>query len=364
MNEFPIELDWVPTLYPNKMDAHPIVLKFDEKGTDLFNRCVDWCHENIAPKANAQWTPSGGLKKSNEMRLHGCYGFPKGSNMVKELVIYHKGLLGKVQCVKGRKDPDSGSKIRYGRDAFRIFNQTLLRHGVDLEDFAENDMEKALAIKRTIPSMMIWMDPDIIGKTLFDVHHMDLNSAFPSGMCVAYPQLRPAIEELYAKRKDKNDPEHDDMKNVLNMTWGYLQCYAVKFKWSAISKAALEWSNDFIEQKIALLRESGARVLGVNTDGIWYQKKELYHDADEGTWLCQWKHDHKFCRFRAKSAGGYEYVEDGEYHPVQRGQTKLEKIKPRELWEWGDLFDFKCKVVEPAWDTKTEHLVFINVEEC
>lgn len=361
MNEFPIELDWVPTMYPNKLNAAAVVLKFDEDGMRQFNACVDWCHENIAPKANAQFTPSGGLKKGREIRVYGCYGFPNSSKLVKELLVYYKGCLGKVQIVMGRQartdlDLHADRKVNFGRDAFIALKKVLARHGVDLEQLAENDVEKAMAIKKTIPSPKIWMDPTIFRRTLFDVHHLDINSAFPNGMSLAYPELRPAFEEIYAKRKE--DP---DMKNVLNMSFGYMQSHLVKFRWSAISKAGIEWTNEFIEQKIARLQESGRRVLGTNTDGIWYQG-EVYHDEDEGKGLGQWKNDHVYCRFRAKSNGAYEFVEDGEYHPVLRGYTRLDKVKPRSTWEWGDIFDIDSKTLEAVWDPETEHFIYGYME--
>ena len=49
--------------------------------------------------------------------------------------------------------------------------------------------------------------------------------------------------------------------------------------------------------------------------------------------------DHIYCQFRLKSKGAYEYIDgDGHYQPVVRGYTKLDQIKDRSEWHWGDIY--------------------------
>lgn len=89
-------------------------------------------------------------------------------------------------------------------------------------------------------------------------------------------------------------------------------------------------------------------VLLYNTDGIWYCG-DVYHGEGEGKRLGEWENDHINCMFRAKSAGSYEFVEDGKYYPVVRGRTNLDLITPRENWKWGDIFKKEAKVIEFYW---------------
>ena len=54
---------------------------------------------------------------------------------------------------------------------------------------------------------------------------------------------------------------------------------------------------------------------------------------------------------RAVGVFGYEFVEDGHYEPVVRGITELDLIKPREEWQWGDIFR-NYKLLVPYFDDK------------
>ena len=75
----------------------------------------------------------------------------------------------------------------------------------------------------------------------------------------------------------------------------------------------------------------------LNTDGIWYNGP-LYHGDGEGSGLGQWENDHKNCQFRMASAGAYEFIEEGTYHPVIRGIPNDTKTE----WEWGDIYKEKA----------------------
>jgi hypothetical protein len=46
-----------------------------------------------------------------------------------------------------------------------------------------------------------------------------------------------------------------------------------------------------------------------------------------------------------RSAGAYEFIEDGKYHVRLRGHTNLDHIKPRSCWEWGDIYQDECVVI-------------------
>ena len=63
-----------------------------------------------------------------------------------------------------------------------------------------------------------------------------------------------------------------------------------------------------------------------------------FHDDKEGTELGQWKHDHKDVKLYIKSAGAYQYIEEGKVKTVFRGISSLDYIKPdRDTWEWKEI---------------------------
>ena len=94
------------------------------------------------------------------------------------------------------------------------------------------------------------------------------------------------------------------------------------------------------------MKKKGRIVLSFNTDGIWY-KGPVFHWEGEGESLGEWHNDHICCKFRAKSAGSYEFIENGVYHAVVRGISN--DIK--DDWEWGAIYEKKA---EPQLFTFTE----------
>ena len=92
-----------------------------------------------------------------------------------------------------------------------------------------------------------------------------------------------------------------------------------------------------------------------STDCIWYEG-EIYHGEGEGKALGEWSNDHTNCTFRAKSKGVYEYIENGKYTVVARGYYELDKIKPRDLWSWGDIYN-TGKIYKWAYLPEEEKLV-------
>ena len=95
---------------------------------------------------------------------------------------------------------------------------------------------------------------------------------------------------------------------------------------------------------------SGRTILGFNTDGIWYQG-DIYHGEGEGDKLGEWSNDHINCLFRSKSNGAYEFIENGQYNAVVRGNTSFDAIEPdRSKWTWGDIY--KSNVLTYTFDEK------------
>lgn len=239
-------------------------------------------------------------------------------------------------------DKEKGSSI-WGSTAFKVFKKTCAKYKINLDDYAISNGEE---VKKEIESPRI----ELVGEAnriYRSVHHIDLNSSHISGMVKYHPYLREPFEEIYNKRKEKGKKE--EYKAVLTHTWGFLQstkmCGA---KWAHISRDGIKYTNDKLDELTEKLVAAGRKILMYNTDGIWYQG-EIYHDDTEGKALGQWKNDHTNCKFRAASKGKYEFIEDDEYHVVVRGETKLDKIKPRSDWEWGDIYNFNCTVIQFYW---------------
>lgn len=227
-----------------------------------------------------------------------------------------------------------------GRRAFQIYKAELEKDGVDLEEWA---IDNGLEVKESIPATKIECFV-AFDRTYTHAHHIDFNSAFNAGMIEAYPFLRPAVLRMFEKRKER--PYY---KDVLNMTQGFMQSDLLKYRYSHISKAGYEWTNRHLDDLADELRKHGRRILSFNVDGIWYQG-DIYHNKDEGKEIGQWKNDNVNCTIRFKSKGCYEFIDkDGVYHPVYRGTTSYEKIKPRSEWVWGDIYkgcDIKYRFIE------------------
>lgn len=345
------ELKWsVRTISPNVKYAPCNVFRISEEGMNQFNEMLQWCEDKIGKERRIEWTPSGGMKKNG---ICDRYGIRRTSSSV-ELVIYYHCKLTRCQFRNAPKSKD-GKKVIYGSQAFQRFRSIMEDFGVDIEDYAVSP-EEGKKIKETIPKVRIEMIPTIHGVEILsgDVHHMDLNSSYLSGMAVFEPEWKPALDWMYEHRKD-----NDTMKNVMVETTGYMQSVKVKAssaRWAHFSKAGIEWNNMMIDMYAKKLIKNGDKILGFNTDGIWY-KGPLFHDELEGEGLGKWKNDHTYCKaFRAKSNGAYEFIDsDGKYYPVLRGCTKLDMIKDRDDWEWGDIF--RTEIIEFIWNEEAERVV-------
>ena len=336
-------IDW--SKYQGSMMRRPNVLKmpqnrfgFDEEGKKEFNEIYQWCLQKekegfLDPYVR---TPSGGISISlDNFRGPGWYCDVSSTSI--ELVTVGEDYKHYRFVVGYKKDKSDNIG---GRRAFQVYKKTLLKHGVDIEDYA---IENGEEVKKQIPSPIIRCECHI-GTTYKGAHHIDLNTSYQSGIGYSFPKFQPAIGEIYDKRTG-NDKVY---KQVLNCTQGFMQSKYVNYRFAHISKAGYDYTNRVLMELSNKLEDSGRIILGYNTDGIWYVG-DLYHDENEGTGLGQWKHDHKNCIIRYKSDGCYEFIEDGKYTPVFRGTSSYERIVPREEWQWGDIFkgnDVKYKFVK------------------
>lgn len=321
------------------------ILGFDDEGVNSFNEIVEYWESQYSQWNNIVRTPSGGIcKKKGILRLP-AMDFIAEKAFV-ELTVLTADCCARYQVsINANAVNEIGKKIG-GSQAYKTFVSVCKKHNIELSDFA---IENGFEVKKEIQSPMIkCMNPKFLLQTWHNVHHIDLNSSYMSGIAKACPALEPAIQEIYSKRKE---PKYNKIyKAVLNCSYGFFQSKYCRIKGHGyalahLSKAAREYNDQYILSLIEKLEATDHLVLMINTDGIWYAG-DIYHDENEGTELGQWKNDHINCQFRMKSNGAYEFIEDGVYSPVVRGSTRLDQILDRSEWKWGDILKYDAAMVQ------------------
>lgn len=316
------------TLAPNYRLIPVHALDMNDENAHWFNQVYNWLNEQNWAKIVR--TKSGGISiAKGSLRLPSWD--VKLSGACIELTILCEGMwrIQFRQTTSVRED----EKVIYGSQAFKIFVQQLEKNGISMKDYA---IENGTEVKKEIPKALIKAPREqIFGMTFENAHHVDFHSSHMAGLANTHPEFRETVEYFYTRRK-----QHAEYKAVLTNTWGYMQsigcCGA---RWAHLSKDAIEDTNRRVSELAERVRAAGGMILLFNTDGFWYVADEPYHGEGEGPGLGQWQNDHVNCKFRAKSAGAYEYIENEQYTPIIRGRTKLDKIQPdRKKWQWGSIF--------------------------
>lgn len=313
---------------------------FNKEGVTSFNEVVAYLKKEYKNWNTIKRTPSGGISTKYHAQKLPAWDFIVKKAYI-ELTIITADICARFQVSTHQSDTEKVGKKIGGGQAYRIFVSFCKQHNIDISKFA---IDNGLEIKQQIGKPMIkCMNNKFLHRTWNNVHHIDLNSSYMSGIANAYPELKPAISDIYNKRKD---PAHNaEYKAVLNCSYGYFQseyCRVSghKFALSHLSLAARLYNDNYINDLIDKLDDGTRIILMINTDGIWYTGRE-YHDNNEGTGLGQWKHDHMYCTFRMKSDGAYEFIENNKYTPVVRGSTRLDEVMDREDWTWGDIYRYE-----------------------
>lgn len=298
---------------------------------EKFNEILAWARENCEEiEYNGRWESiDEEIQKFRSGKNQ--FIFSNESNSVWVLFICANYMIYSINI---RDVSDSQVKQLRGHQAFIRFINMCKKMNIDLRKY-EVSREEGLKIKETIKKP--WISGSYLleyGETYENVHHIDFHNSYPAGLVNTHPEFKEVVEYFYKGRK-----KHPEFKAVLNFTVGYMQSPFCGFKYAQLSKDAIDDNLKRISSLTDILMMGGRKVLAWNTDGIWYQG-EIFHGAEfgEGTELGQWENDHTNCTFRMKSGGSYEYIEDGKYKPVVRGRTKLEETKPRDQWQWGDIF--------------------------
>lgn len=326
-----------PTMRPNKLLIPVTELGFDDEGIAIFNAIYTFIRSHRDRMNEFTYTASQGISTKQGNISGEMWGVTNTHVMVE---LDYRDPDGKyyrfiITNKNGYDEKDPRQKVHRGRNAFRILAKELKKDGVILKNLA---IDNGLEVKATIPKQRIGSVVSF-ERTYTNVHHCDINHAYPAGMMREFPELRPTFERLAELRK--TSPE---IKNVFNMSQGVFQSKIVGYQYSHIAKAGYVYTNEMLDIMSKKLEDSGYRIIGYNTDGIWYQDIDFigpYSDETFGAAIGQWKTDHVGCSIRYKSHGSYEYIENGKYTPVVRGLTNLDILKPdRSTWEWGDIF--KC----------------------
>lgn len=238
-----------------------------------------------------------------------------------------------------------------GTHAFYLMKGWLKKHDIDLTELRMEDPEEAKKVKLAIPAAKIdvlWPLALEVPTFKGEIYHVDINSSYPYGVSMGFPQLEEAMKTMYDERG-----KHREYKKLMNYFIGYCQSKYIGYKYAQIPKYAIELNNARIDWMIANLKKDGYIPVLTNTDGLWfvdprsrgkravmasiaeYNQIEGHTEKDLGAF----KIDHCATEMAIKSKGAYGYVEDGETHIVVRGKTALDYVKPRSLWGLQDIYD-------------------------
>lgn len=301
------------------------IFDISEEGAKEFNQIIEFVEQlNLRPITR---TKSGGISTNIK---HFCPSFDIRDlpSMIELTLILVKGAWRFQFRHSFHRMSEQGIS---GKQAFFEFNNICRKYSIDLFDYK---LEDGTRIKQEIqPYLRKVLSEGYLDYDITNAHHIDFNSSFMASLCDAYPEFIPIGKELYNGRKD--NPLY---KGVMTNAIGYFHSNYHKHAWAHLAKAAINGNNKKVLQLVSDLKFSGRTPLIINTDGIWY-RGEIYHDANEGVELGQWKHDHVNCTLLIKSPNAYQYKENGVIKTTLSGKTNLDKVKPRECWEWGDIYN-------------------------
>lgn len=297
------------------------IFNITREGAEQFNKLYFYVKSLDLPYIER--TPSGGIVNGRKS-VRPAWDITTARNSVEMTVLLPEGSW-RIQF--RTKLPEGLS----GKKAFTKFKNMLLKKGIDLDSYA---VKNGAEIKKQIESPLIGAKRLSFYDIEFErVHHIDFHSSFPAGLAITHPEFRPVLEEIYKKREEK-----EIYKNILNFSIGFMQSLkGCKAKYAVLARDAINNNNERVKNLANELEKKGRIILLFNTDGIWYQGP-IYHGVGEGEGLGEWHNDHTNCIFRAKSAGSYEFIENGVYNPIVRGVSNESKTN----WKWGDIYTEKA----------------------
>ena len=310
----------------------------DSEGVAKYNAVIRFMRQGLGLDENTHlFTKSGGVSVGR------CGYAIKRRKTGYEIVFCLMNTCARVILDAFSKAREDGDQVGGYNSSIWLKNE-LAKDNVRLEDYAVSNGEE---IKRTIPAPVI--DMTLMckkDKTYEHAHHLDLNSAYASGIIAAHPEMGPTYRRLYARRAE-NAHMKARIKSLFTNSTGFFQSEYCsfgghKYALAGLAKDAMRWTRNTIFQYASKLMKAGYTPLLYNTDGIWYAKlhdgesvkSEPYEDEGLGNELGTYKTDHADCTLRVRSKGAYEYIEDGAYTPVVRGIPKSASA----TWTWGGIY--------------------------
>lgn len=310
-----------------------------------YNEIVDF-GEKLGP--HLKFTLKGHLRKEKVLKQGGNAVLKLSSNSFEYIMIYD-GRLYRFAFIPGREE-----KKLSGIEALK----TIEKEASDLlKPYAKRTNAEVQEIKNQISKYRIELTDagkQLVGTEIDNVYHIDIHSAFPAGLCATHPEFKPIYLKHYRQRKE--DEIH---KAILNYSIGAMQSLKIRGnRYPELSRDAINWTNNYLNQLTKEIEGTGVlTVIGYNTDGIFVRGIHKFHNDLEGDEMGQWRIDHVYDKIRFKSAGAYEYIENGEYHAVVRGIPK----KKSETFVWGDIF--KHNPVQYQLDLYTNKVLEVEINE-
>ena len=182
------------TMHPNILKMANNNLKMNSDNAKLFNTLVQYCEENNYH--TIKWTKSGGIAKGKKVFMPPAYGIKMIGKTTVVLVICTSKFYRFTFGIARAEQKDIS-----GTASFGAFKRTCEKYDINIDDYAI-DNGKEYKENFPIPYRKLYNER-FADKVLDNVHHIDLNSSFMSGLAMSYPQFKPVVEELYEKRKEK-----------------------------------------------------------------------------------------------------------------------------------------------------------------
>lgn len=329
------------TRRPNHLLIPVTRLTFNDEEIAIFNRIYKELISVQEFYTEIKRTPSGGIS-NNELPSNMVFRYDviKKPYGVEITIINPDGMV-RVQITRGKKSSEMNAGVLSGHQAYYKFLKFAKEFNIDMAIY-EVDRDTGLLQHLATEKPLISLECERIykDKEIDNVNHIDFHSSYPAGLANTHPEFRPLIQKLFDGRK--KNPVY---KDILNFCIGYMHSNFCKYKYAALAKDAIKDSNDRVRKVAEAVLRSGRAIILFNTDGFWY-KGTPYHGEGEGDNLGEWYNDHVNCKFRAKSKGAYEYIENYHYKPVVRGYTNLDNIKNRGEWSWGDIYQPEAEVTQ------------------
>lgn len=299
--------------------------------------------ENSLKLSLREITPSGGLSKNS---LY--YGLPyiwlkpitRGNHaetiVCVDMYLFYDNRLYYFQCGNPRRE-----KTKTGTINYRRFITACKENNVDLKKY---EVDNGKELKETIKAPLILtidnLKPNYLTYGYINkVNHIDIHEAYRAGLYYYHPEFKNVFKYI-----DEKWPDHETNKAITNMTLGMFQSKYVGYKLTPLAKECIEWTRDTITNISLDIKRKGGKILGFNTDGVFYRMRDgsIYHGKGEGKEVGQWENDMTEldwlplgCNWVALD--GYKKGVRG-FYKAMRGNYLYADEKPQEMWDcWEDI---------------------------